>query len=158
MSRIISHPLAKDHRTGLEICKCIQSFLLARQAIIPLPVIPKPAAGRDNQESQDEYGDGGLDLNDPTLLAFLDNIEDRPDENSIADQNASDVSVFSLQSVHLQYFLCRFWIPFRSPSIPASACTLGARGAWLAVDILRLINGSNVGWVVAACWCETRNE
>lgn len=95
MSRIISSPLAKDHRTGIEICKCIQSFLAARQAIIPLPSIPKPATGREKQESQDEYGDGGLDLNDPALLAFLDDIEDRPDENSIADRNASAVSTLS---------------------------------------------------------------
>lgn len=95
MSRILSSPLAKDHRTGLEICKCIQSFLAARRAIFPLSSLPKPGAGQlDNLESQDEYGDGGLDLYDPTLLAFLADIEDCPDENAIVDHHASDVRAF----------------------------------------------------------------
>lgn len=87
--------MAKDHRTGLEICKCIQSFLVARRAIFPPPSFPKPAAGRESQESQDEYGDGGLDLNDPALLAVLADIEDRPDENEVADRHASEVNVSS---------------------------------------------------------------
>jgi hypothetical protein len=100
MSRILSSPLAKDHRTGLEICKCIQSFLVARRAIIPLPPVPKPAIKQqESQESQDEYGNGDLDLNDPALLDFLADIEDRPDDNAVADRKTSDVSDFSLQSV-----------------------------------------------------------
>jgi hypothetical protein len=95
MPQILSNPMAKDHRTGLEICKCVQSFLTARRVIFPPPSLPKPAARHESQDSQDEYGDGGLDLNDPALLAVLADIEDRPDENDAADHIASEVGILS---------------------------------------------------------------
>ena len=97
ISRIFSSSLAADYRTGLEIRKCVQSFLKARQAAIPLPALPSQAVHRqETQDSQDEYGDGGLDLNDPAVLALLADVEGSPDENYLADQKASEVGVHPL--------------------------------------------------------------
>ncbi|KAF8524175.1 Mus7/MMS22 family-domain-containing protein [Gautieria morchelliformis] len=132
MSRILSNPITKDHRTGLEICKCIQSFLVARRAIIPLPPVPKPAVKQqESQESQDEYGDGGLDLNDPALLDFLADVEDRPDDNAVADHKTSDVlDTFSqpLYTCLCMHLGCT-WTTFGGPYYEADQwleCWLGA--------------------------------
>ena len=102
VSRIFSGSLAADYRTGLEIRKCVQSFLTARRAVIPLPPLPRQALHlQEIQDSQDEYGDGGLDLNDPAVLALLADVEGFPDENYVADQKAGEVSVCPLLSQHL---------------------------------------------------------
>ncbi|GJJ11453.1 hypothetical protein Clacol_005686 [Clathrus columnatus] len=89
MPQILSSPLIKDHRTGLEICSCIQRFLAVRADVIPLPTLPKPRL-EESQESQDDYGDYELDMNDPTLLALFDHSEP-VNENYSADQHASEV-------------------------------------------------------------------
>lgn len=70
---ILISPLASDPRIGLEVIKCVQSFLDARQAylISNRPLLhggPQP-----NGESQDEYGAefDRIDLDDPDLRALL---------------------------------------------------------------------------------------
>ncbi|KAF8579909.1 hypothetical protein K439DRAFT_1394210 [Ramaria rubella] len=109
MSRLLSSPLAKDHRTGLEICKCIQSFLKARRAFISIPPIPRSTVQRvETQESQDEFGDDGFDLNDPELLALLGEAdmgyggaaEETADKNAVADSKASEILDGSSQSLY----------------------------------------------------------
>ncbi|KAF8517921.1 methyl methanesulfonate-sensitivity protein 22 [Hysterangium stoloniferum] len=100
LPRLLSGSLVKDHRTGLEICGCIRSFLDARHAVLPSPTIPKPDLQNGKQESQDDYGDGGLDLNDPMLLALFDNIEEIPDENRLADKKASEIMDGFSQSLY----------------------------------------------------------
>lgn len=93
MPQTLSSPLVKDHRTGLEICSCVQKFLSARATVIPLPAIPKPRL-EESQESQDDYGEYDLDMNDPNLLALFDQAEP-VNENHAADQHASEVNSYS---------------------------------------------------------------
>lgn len=90
MPQVLSSPLVKDHRTGLEICSCIQEFLRVRAKVIPMLVISKPRL-EESQESQEDYGDYDLDMNDPTLLALFDQSEP-VNENHAADLRISEVN------------------------------------------------------------------
>lgn len=98
MTRLISVPLgpfAKDHRTGDEMCKCIQAFLSARRSVIPTnPIVRLKRVSQE--ESQEDYGNLDLDLEDPTLLALLDNTDQIADQNHVADQKASEVGFLLL--------------------------------------------------------------
>ncbi|KAL7412151.1 Mus7/MMS22 family-domain-containing protein [Mrakia frigida] len=71
---ILLSPLASDPRIGLEVIKCVQSFLDTRQAYL-LSNRPLLHGGpQPNGESQDEYGAefDRIDLDDPALRALLD--------------------------------------------------------------------------------------
>ncbi|TBU23731.1 Mus7/MMS22 family-domain-containing protein [Dichomitus squalens] len=64
--------LSTNPSTGDEIRRFVQAFLDARARVIPPPRRPqrRPVAD-DSQESQDDYGQFDLDLDDPELLAAL---------------------------------------------------------------------------------------
>ena len=58
--------------TNNEIRTFVQTFLDARGRVIPRPHRPPPrAAVEDSQDSQDDYGQFDIDLDDPELLAAL---------------------------------------------------------------------------------------
>lgn len=69
---ILTSSLAQQPTTGLEVIRCVQSFLDARLA--SLPRLAPPPAEQSSLESQDEYGDefAMIDMNDPSLQALLD--------------------------------------------------------------------------------------
>ncbi|TFK51700.1 hypothetical protein OE88DRAFT_1658283 [Heliocybe sulcata] len=66
--------LANVASTGIEIRKLVQAFLDARTAVMPKPRISRPAPanpGVFQEDSQDNYGDFDLDMDDPELLEAL---------------------------------------------------------------------------------------
>ena len=73
--------LSTNPSTGDEIRRFVQAFLDARGRVIPPPRRPQPrAVAEDSQESQDDYGQFDIDLDDPELLAALGEDAARPSE------------------------------------------------------------------------------
>ncbi len=64
---------AASRSTGVEMRRLLRSFLDARSLIIPRPSLPRaaPANNGESQESQDDYGQFDIDLDDPELAAAL---------------------------------------------------------------------------------------
>ena len=83
--------------TRMEILKFLHSFLTARDEVIPPPRRPAlaPLGEAETQESQDEYGAFDIDINDPDLIAALDNGGDAQpaDENKAKDVKIAEVSI-----------------------------------------------------------------
>lgn len=61
-----------------------------RAKVIPMPAISRPRL-EESQESQEDYGDYDLDMNDPTLLALFDQSEP-VNEIHAADLRVSEVN------------------------------------------------------------------
>lgn len=93
----------------MEILKLLLSFLDARNRIVPPSRRPALAAlaEMETQESQDEYGPFDIDINDPDLIAALDNGGENPavDENKSNDVKVAEVSQVadSLSCLKLSY-------------------------------------------------------
>ena len=83
--------------TRMEILKFLHSFLNARDEVIPPPRRPAlaPLCEAETQESQDEYGAFDIDINDPDLIAALDNGGEAQsaDENKAKDAKIAEVSM-----------------------------------------------------------------
>lgn len=56
--------------TALEMRMLVQAFLKARNAVLPRPIIRR-APPVVQEESQEDYGDFGFDLDDPAVAAAL---------------------------------------------------------------------------------------
>lgn len=82
---VLETQTAVDPTVGMEVLKCIQTYLLQRNAIIdgasesqaaPSAAQPSSSAAQVNHESQDSFGDlfedGGFDFADPALAGLLD--------------------------------------------------------------------------------------
>jgi len=74
------------------MCKCIASFLEARNIVIPPAPPVKPKITQNSLESLEDYGDFGFDMDDPSFQQFLENTETEADQHHIPDQKASEVS------------------------------------------------------------------
>lgn len=75
IGKIHRHRALPDKRFW-EVQKGVQKFLDARAAAIPPPQRPplSMAALPSNEESQDEYGNFDLDLNDPMVVAAFEDV------------------------------------------------------------------------------------
>lgn len=88
--------------TRLEILKLVQSFLYLRLKILPPSSLRTPASipQVESQESQDEFMQFELDINDPDLLAALDmNVHDTANSDiKLKDKKAAEVNFITVNS------------------------------------------------------------
>ncbi|KAG8878846.1 hypothetical protein FRB97_002173 [Tulasnella sp. 331] len=109
LDRIMASSLSDDVRTSLEMRKLIQAFLEARaKALGPRSVSEPKAVLQEERESQqsDEYGDWGVDWDDPRVLAALGEGQKTADmlmEERVAEVVKSTLSAAIFQFIQKHY-------------------------------------------------------
>lgn len=96
--------------TGDQIRRLVQAFLDARSLVIPKPRRPQPrVVAEDSQESQYDYDQFDLDLDDPELLAALgenlgdpEAIQNKEKDKIVCEVSSVPTSRATLRDTHLR--------------------------------------------------------
>jgi hypothetical protein len=96
LAQLFQSSVIENKRAADSIRKYIQVFLESRQvALPPARHLAPPAVPQE--ESQEEYGDFNIDLDDPQLLAVLEGppVEPPVDSHRERDKQVANVRAFS---------------------------------------------------------------
>lgn len=87
---ILETSVANDSKTLYEIRRLLESFLEARRVALPRRI----EKALQQEDSQDYWGDLGIDLNDPAVIALIDGTNIVTSEIEEQDRKAASVSLY----------------------------------------------------------------